>query len=116
MKKRLAVWVFFIIISLAPSLMAQPGLGAASIAKGDISLGEGDLLWALWNDPSGLTGAGMWVVGELAKTTQAWNGLGFMVHRPFGLAELDQRVLSTVWSPRYHLDSVRTQAWGDRSL
>ena len=122
MKKRLAVWVFFIMLSLALSLepsfapglasglMAQPGLGAASIAKGGVSLGEGDPLWALWNDPSGLIGARIGSVGELAKTTQAWNGLGFMVHRPFGLAELDQRVLSAVWSPRHHSDSVRTQA------
>ena len=128
MKKRLVVWVFFIILSLglslessfvpglapgfSPALNAQPGLGAASIAKGGVSLGEGDPLWALWNDPSGLIGAGMGSIGELAKTSQAWNGLGFMVHRPFGLAELDQRVLSTVWSPRHHSDSVRTQAWG----
>ena len=124
MKKRLAVWVFFIMLSLALSLepsfapglasglMAQPGLGAASIAKGGVSLGEGDPLWALWNDPSGLIGARMGSVGELAKTTHAWNGLGFMVHRPFGLAELDQRVLSAVWSPRHHSDSVRTRAWG----
>ena len=128
MKKRLVVWVFFIILSLglslessfvpglapgfSPALNAQPGLGAASIAKGGVSLGEGDPLWALWNDPSGLIGAGMGSVSELAKTSQAWNGLGFMVHRPFGLAELDQRVLSTVWSPRHHSDSVRTQAWG----
>ena len=124
MKKRLAVWVFFIMLSLALSLepsfapglasglMAQPGLGAASMAKGGVSLGEGDPLWALWNDPSGLIGAGMGSVGELAKTTQAWNGLGFMVHRPFGLAELDQRVLSAVWSPRQQSDSVHTQAWG----
>ena len=71
MKKRLVVWVFFIILglglSLEPSfapglalgLMAQPGLGAASIAKGGVSLGEGDPLWALWNDPSGLIGAGL---------------------------------------------------------
>jgi hypothetical protein len=51
-------------------------------------------------------------VCDLAKTSQAWNGLGFMVHRPFGLTELDQRVLSKVWSPRYHSDSVRTKAWG----
>jgi hypothetical protein len=120
MKKRLAVWVFFIMLSLAlslepsfaPGLMAQPGLGAASMAKGGVSLGEGDPLWALWNDPSGLIGARMGSVGELAKTTQAWNGLGFMVHRPFGLAELDQRVMSAVWSPRQQSDSVRTQAWG----
>ena len=82
------------------------------MAKGGVSLGEGDPLWALWNDPSGLIGARIGSVGELAKTTQAWNGLGFMVHRPFGLAELDQRVLSAVWSPRHHSDSVRTQAWG----
>ena len=82
------------------------------MAKGGVSLGEGDPFWALWNDPSGLIGAGMGSVGELAKTTQAWNGLGFMVHRPFGLAELDQRVLSAVWSPRHHSDSVRSQAWG----
>ncbi len=98
MKKRLVVWVFFITLSLglslepsfapglalgfSPALMAQPGLGAASIAKGGVSLGEGDPLWALWNDPSGLIGAGMGSVGELAKTTQAWNGLGFMVHWP----------------------------------
>ena len=124
MKKRLAVLVFFIMLSLALSLessfapglasglMAQPGLGAASMAKGGVSLGEGDPLWALWNDPSGLIGAGMGSVGELAKTTHAWNGLGFMVHRPFGLAELDQRVLSAVWSHRHHSDSVRSQAWG----
>ena len=124
MKKRLAVWVFFIMLSLALSLepsfapglasglMAQPGLGAASMAKGGVSLGEGDPLWALWNDPSGLIGAGMGSVGELAKTTHAWNGLGFMVHRPFGLAELDQRVLSAVWSPRHYSDTVRTKAWG----
>jgi hypothetical protein len=124
MKKRLAVWVFFIMLSLALSLepsfapglasglMAQPGLGAASIAKGGVSLGEGDPLWALWNDPSGLIGARMGSVGELAKTTQAWNGFGFMVHRPFGLTELDQRVLSAVWSPRHYSDSVRTRAWG----
>ena len=128
MKKRLVVWVFFIILSLglslessfapglapgfAPALMAQPGLGAASIAKGGVTLGEGDPLWALWNDPSGLIGAGMGSIGELAKTSQAWKGLGFMVHRPFGLAELDQRVLSTVWSPRHHSDSVRTQVLG----
>ena len=97
---------------LASGLMAQPGLGAASMAKGGVSLGEGDPFWALWNDPSGLIGARIGSVGELAKTTQAWNGLGFMVHRPFGLAELDQRVLSAVWSPRHHSDSVRTQAWG----
>ena len=83
MKKRLVVWVFFIILSLglslepsfapgfSPALMAQPGLGAASIAKGGVSLGEGDPLWALWNDPSGLIGAGMGSVGELAKTSQA---------------------------------------------
>jgi hypothetical protein len=74
MKKRLVVWVFFIILSLglslessfvpglapgfSPALNAQPGLGAASIAKGGVSLGEGDPLWALWNDPSGLIGAG----------------------------------------------------------
>ena len=32
--------------------MAQPGLGAASIAKVGVSLGEGDPLWALWNDLS----------------------------------------------------------------
>jgi hypothetical protein len=82
------------------------------MAKGGVSLGEGDPLWALWNDPSGLIGARIGSVGELAKTTHAWNGLGFMVHRPFGLAELDQRVLSAVWSPRHHSDSVRTQAWG----
>ena len=124
MKKRLVVWVFFIILSLGLSLepsfapglslglMAQPGLGAASIAKGGISLGEGDPLWALWNDPSGLVGARLGADSELTKTSQAWNGLGFMVHRPFGLAELDQRVLSTVWSPRHHSDSVRTKAWG----
>ena len=124
MKKRLVVWVLFIILSIglshessfapgfAPALMAQPGLGAASIAKGGVSLGEGDPLWALWNDPSGLIGAAMGSFSELAKTSQAWKGLGFMVHRPFGLAELDQRVLSTVWSPRHHSDSVRTQAWG----
>ena len=124
MKKRLAVWVFFVMLSLALSLepsfapgivsglMAQPGLGAASMAKGGVSLGEGDPLWALWNDPSGLIGARMGSVGELAKTTQAWNGLGFMVHRPYGLAELDQRVFSAVWSPMHHSDSVRTQAWG----
>ncbi len=67
MKKRLVVWVFYIISSLAlsiepsfaPGLMAQPGPGAASIAKGGVSLGEGDPLWALWNDPSGLIGAGI---------------------------------------------------------
>ena len=124
MKKRLAVWVFFVMLSLALSfepsfapglalgLLAQPGLGAASIAKGGVSIGEGDPLWALWNDPSGLIGARMGSVDELAKTTQAWNGLGFMVHRPFGLAELDQRVLSAVWSPMHYSDSVRTQAWG----
>ena len=120
MKKRLAVWVFFIILSLmlslepsfAPGLMAQPGLGAASIARGGVSLGEGDPFWALWNDPSGLIGARIGSVGKLAKTTQAWNGLGFMVHRPFGLAELDQRVLSAVWSPRHYSDTVRTKAWG----
>lgn len=120
MKKRLDVWVFFIILSLAlslepsfaPSLIAQPGLGAASIAKGGVSLGEGDPLWALWNDPSGLIGARIGSIGELAKTTQDWNSLGFMVHRPFGLAELDQRVLSAVWSLRHHSDSVRTRAWG----
>lgn len=124
MKKRLVVWVFFIILSLGLSLepsfapglslglMAQPGLGAASIAKGGVSLGEGDPLWALWNDPSGLVGARLGVDSELTKTSQAWNGLGFMVHRSFGLAELDQRVLSTVWSPRHHSDSVRNQAWG----
>jgi len=103
MKKRLVVWVFFVILSLglslepsfvpglapgfAPALMAQPRLGAASIAKGGVSLGEGDPLWALWNDPSRLIGTGMGSVGELAKTSQAWNDLGFMVHRPFGLAE-----------------------------
>ena len=124
MKKRLAVWVFFIMLilalslepsfapGLATSLMAQPGLGAASIAKGGVSLGERDPLWALWNDPSGLIGARIGSVGELAKTTHAWNGLGFMVHRPFGLAELDQRVLSSVGSPSLHSDSVRSQACG----
>ena len=90
MKKRLVVWVFFIILSLGLSLepsfapglalglMAQPGLGIASIAKGGISLGEGDPLWALWNDPSGLVGARLGADSELTKTSQAWNGLGFM--------------------------------------
>lgn len=120
MKKRLTVWLFFIIVSLAlslkpslaPSLLAQPGLGAASIGKGGVSLGDMDPLWALWNDPSGLIGARMGAAGELAKTNQAWNGFGIMVHRPFGLAELDQRVLSAVWSPMHHSDSVRAQAWG----
>ena len=66
MKKRLAVWLFFIMLSLAislessfvpvlaPGLLTQPRLGTATIAKGGVSLGEGDLLWALWNDPSGI--------------------------------------------------------------
>lgn len=141
MKKRLAVWVIFVIIrlllsfnpSFAPSLLAQPGLGAASIAKGGVSLGNPNPLWALWNDPSGLVGfdlnsfeldtsgldsAGLAKSGfvkselESTKAQSSWYGLGIMVHRPFGLAELDQRVLSTVWTSPKQSDSARAQAWG----
>ena len=89
MKKRLVVWVFFIILSLGLSfepsfvpglalgLMAQPGLGAASIAKGGVSLGEGDLLWALWNDPSGLVGARLGAVGLASSVNHAGFGGGY---------------------------------------
>lgn len=56
--------------------MAQPGLGAASIAKGGVSLGEGDPFWALWNDPSGLIGARIGSVGELVKRPKLETVLG----------------------------------------
>lgn len=87
MKKRLVVWVFFIILSLTLSLepsfalgLMAHGLGAAPVAKGSVSLGEGDLLLALWNANAKFR-VQQWlqVEWELGRQAQLRYGLSWQV-------------------------------------
>jgi len=103
--------------------MAQSGLGASSVGRGGISLGSLDPLWALWNDLSGLklppnvhTDSLLTHDRGSSSRTKAqnqwyWQGLALMVQRSYGLAELDERLMSTVWVAAADSNQP-SKAWG----
>ncbi len=103
--------------------MAQSGLGAASVGRGGISLGSLDPLWALWNDLSGLklppnAASDSLLTHDRESSTRTkpqeqwrWQGLALMVQRSYGLAELDERLMSTVWVTSAD-SNQSSKAWG----
>ena len=117
MKKYLAhcPWIGVLLIIILNAIyipnhaMAQSGLGAASVGRGGISLGSLDPLWALRNDLSGLKlpqtpHTDSLLTHDRGSTSRTqtqdqwrWQGLALMVQRSYGLAELDERLMSTVW-------------------
>lgn len=131
MKKYLAhcPWIGVLLIIILNAIyipnhaMAQSGLGAASVGRGGISLGSLDPLWALWNDLSGLklppnpdsdsllTHDRQSPTRTKAQKQWYWQGLALMVQRSYGLAELDERLMSTVWVASADSNQP-SKAWG----
>ena len=93
--------------------MAQFGLSASLVGRGGISLGSLDPFWTLWNDLSGFK-----LPPKPASDFLLTHGRESPSHTKSqeqwlwqGLAELDERLLSTVWVTSSD-SNFTSKAWG----